>query len=88
MTIDEETRSLSSENHPTKADQLPAANFSTTNNIFDLCGSTSLLVCSEQPKVGLFSHGDRFIPCRPENSLLYGEQKFRHEENLIISRQE
>lgn len=85
MTIDEEeTRSISSKQE-TKIESLPLANFSTTNNIFENFGSSSLLVDAECKPSGLFAQGDRFIPCRHEETTSFeGQQKFRHEENLIL----
>jgi len=39
----------------------------TTNNLFDM-GTSSLLVEQGVRPGGLFAPGDRFIPCRPEES--------------------
>ena len=50
-------------------------------------GESSLLIEQGVRPNGLFAQGDRFIPCRPEEAMFAGEQKFYHEENLLLSRQ-
>jgi len=62
-------------------------NYNTkTNNLLEMGGSSSLLVEQGTRMGGVFSLGDRFIPCRPEESQFQGVQKFYHEEMLLLSR--
>lgn len=84
VCTDEETRSLSA--HGPSLTHLFSAN--VTSNLFGEIGSSSLLVESSRTPSGLFSQGDRFIPCRAsESDYFQGAIKFSHEENLLLSRQ-
>jgi hypothetical protein len=48
-------------------------------------GPSSLLSATYNKQgQGIFA-GDRFIPCRPEETYLDGAEQYRHEENLLLT---
>lgn len=56
---------------------------STINKVsFQMLAPSSLLFESSAPSSCLFQ-GDRFIPCRPEDSHRDGAEQFRHEEHML-----
>ena len=87
--IDEDTQMTSSIIAKRKTDSnMPNfTNLCSMNNIFEF-GSQSLLIDNKRQPVGLFSQGDRYVPMRPDDILIHGEQKFMHEENLIFNKKE
>ena len=72
IKLDQETQH-DTQSHKQEKNQVDGSsriNISYTNNIFEV-GTSSLLVESSFKPTGVFA-GDRFIPCRPEETHLEG----------------